>query len=77
MVVSGLPRRNGDRHIAEISNMALDLLSAVMTDFKMRHRPTQRLRLRIGLHTGSCAAGKSIQMQYDINDFKYRGYLLR
>ena len=29
MVFSGLPRRNEDNHIAEIANMALDLLVSV------------------------------------------------
>ena len=29
MVASGLPTRNEDRHIAEIANMALDLLVSV------------------------------------------------
>ena len=60
MVASGLPTPNGDRHVAEIANMAIDLLSAVHTKFKIRHRPGERLSLRIGLHSGSCAAGKII-----------------
>ena len=29
MVASGLPRKNEDRHIAEISTMALELLKSV------------------------------------------------
>ncbi len=66
MVVSGLPTRNADRHIVEISNMALDLLSAVMTSFKVRHRPEHKMKLRIGLHTGSCAAGQ-IQIYYTLS----------
>ncbi|KAJ8405827.1 hypothetical protein AAFF_G00312640 [Aldrovandia affinis] len=56
MVASGLPVPNGDRHAAEISNMALDILSAVGT-FKMRHMPDVPVRIRIGLHTGPCVAG--------------------
>ncbi|XP_006816871.2 atrial natriuretic peptide receptor 1-like [Saccoglossus kowalevskii] len=56
MVVSGLPTRNGDRHAGEICTMALKLLSAVET-FKIRHRPDDKLKLRIGLHTGPCVAG--------------------
>ncbi|KAM9500438.1 retinal guanylyl cyclase 2 [Clarias gariepinus] len=56
MVASGLPVPNGNRHAAEISNMALDILSAVGT-FKMRHMPDVPVRIRIGLHTGSCVAG--------------------
>ncbi|CAB1351394.1 unnamed protein product [Coregonus sp. 'balchen'] len=56
MVASGLPVANGDRHAAEISNMALDILSAVGT-FKMRHMPDLPVRIRIGLHSGPCVAG--------------------
>ncbi|KAI0229580.1 Atrial natriuretic peptide receptor 1, partial [Lamellibrachia satsuma] len=56
MVASGLPTRNGEQHAAEIANMAIDLLSATMT-FRIRHRPDRQLRLRIGIHTGFCAAG--------------------
>lgn len=58
MVVSGVPQPNGSRHVAEIADMALDLLSAV-TRFKIRHMPDRRMQLRIGLHTGPCAAGQS------------------
>ena len=47
MVVSGVPVRNGNRHVAEIANVSLDLLSAV-THFKIRHRPHQQLHLRVG-----------------------------
>ena len=57
MVVSGLPNRNGDNHVSEIANLALDLVSAALS-FRIRHRPDLELQLRIGLHTGPCAAGK-------------------
>ena len=57
MVVSGLPNRNGDKHVSEIANLALDLVSAAL-NFRIRHRPNLKLQLRIGLHTGPCAAGK-------------------
>ncbi|XP_035208191.1 receptor-type guanylate cyclase Gyc76C-like isoform X2 [Stegodyphus dumicola] len=50
MVVSGLPIRNGEQHAGEISSMALDLLEAVKT-FKIRHKPNQTLKLRIGIHS--------------------------
>ena len=56
MVVSGLPRPNEGRHIVEICNMALDLLARA-DEFKIRHMPEAPLRLRIGVHTGPCAAG--------------------
>ena len=56
MVVSGLPIRNGNQHAREIARMALALLEAVH-NFKIHHRPNDRLKLRIGLHTGACVAG--------------------
>src|SRR5438132_7865017 len=56
MVVSGVPVQNGGRHIMEICNMALDLLSEASV-FKIRHKPEAALRVRIGIHTGPCAAG--------------------
>ncbi|XP_064306342.1 retinal guanylyl cyclase 2-like [Phalacrocorax carbo] len=56
MVASGLPKRNGNKHAAEIANMSLDILSSVGT-FRMRHMPDIPLRIRIGLHTGPCVAG--------------------
>ncbi|XP_070538177.1 atrial natriuretic peptide receptor 1-like [Ptychodera flava] len=56
MVVSGLPITNGNLHAREISRMALRLLESVET-FKIRHRPEEKLKLRIGIHTGSVVAG--------------------
>ncbi|XP_046358939.2 atrial natriuretic peptide receptor 1-like [Haliotis rufescens] len=56
MVVSGLPDRNGNRHATEIANMALDLLQSIGS-FRVSHCPEYQMKLRIGLHTGSCAAG--------------------
>nr|QEE04601.1 membrane-bound guanylyl cyclase [Penaeus vannamei] len=56
MVVSGLPICNGDRHAGEIASMALKLLDAART-FTIRHRPSDTLKLRIGIHSGPCVAG--------------------
>lgn len=56
MVVSGLPERNDNKHAAEIARMSLALLNQVK-QFKIRHRPEEPLRLRIGIHTGPCVAG--------------------
>ena len=56
MVVSGLPVRNGERHIIEIANMSISLLKS-LENFRIRHLPNTRLQIRIGFHTGSCAAG--------------------
>ncbi|XP_030572074.1 atrial natriuretic peptide receptor 1 [Drosophila novamexicana] len=56
MVVSGLPIRNENYHAREIARLALALLEAVH-NFRIHHRPDDRLKLRIGLHTGPCVAG--------------------
>ena len=59
VVVSGLPKPNEGRHIAEICSMALNLLDEI-SRFTIRHRPEDTLKLRIGIHTGPCAAGAYI-----------------
>ncbi|CAI9726822.1 atrial natriuretic peptide receptor 1-like isoform X2 [Octopus vulgaris] len=56
MVVSGVPILNGNLHCREIARMSLALLKAVKT-FRIRHRPTEQLKLRIGIHTGPVCAG--------------------
>ncbi|KAM8930691.1 guanylyl cyclase C [Pelodytes ibericus] len=56
MVVSGLPNRNGNRHAVDISRMALDILSFMGT-FELQHLPGLPVWIRIGIHTGPCAAG--------------------
>ena len=63
MVVSGIPRRNDDNHVVEIANMALDLRHEVQ-HFKVEHLPDVTLRLRIGIHTGACAAGMLNHITY-------------
>ncbi|KAJ8414642.1 hypothetical protein AAFF_G00038440 [Aldrovandia affinis] len=56
MVASGLPKRNGNKHAAEIANMSLNILSSVGS-FHMRHMSEVPVRIRIGIHSGSCVAG--------------------
>lgn len=57
MVVSGLPVRNGNNHAREIARTAIALLDNVYK-FRIRHRPNEQLKLRIGLHSGkNCEAG--------------------
>ncbi|TRZ02272.1 hypothetical protein DNTS_034042 [Danionella cerebrum] len=56
MVVSGLPRRNGNRHAMDICLMALDIL-AFMGTFQLSHLPGIPVWIRIGVHSGPCAAG--------------------
>ena len=51
MVASGLPVSNGNMHAVEISTMALHFLSAIKV-FRIRHMPSERLALRIGIHSG-------------------------
>ncbi|VDH92810.1 Hypothetical predicted protein, partial [Mytilus galloprovincialis] len=56
MVVSGLPERNGDKHVSEMAYVALDLLHAVRM-FRLPHDPGSCLQIRIGLHSGPVVAG--------------------
>lgn len=56
MVVSGLPIRNGNIHAGEIASMSIHLLEAIR-EFKIRHRPNDTLKLRIGMHSGPVCAG--------------------
>ncbi|XP_053137350.1 receptor-type guanylate cyclase gcy-4-like [Hemicordylus capensis] len=56
MVVSGLPERNGMKHADEIAKMSLDLVAAVR-QVVIPHKPTDKLQLRAGIHTGPCVAG--------------------
>ncbi|XP_028968121.1 guanylate cyclase 32E [Galendromus occidentalis] len=55
MVVSGVPLKTFD-HAAQIACMALHLLAAIAS-FEVPHRPGERLKLRIGIHSGPCVAG--------------------
>lgn len=56
MVVSGVPRENGENHAGEIASMSLSLLQAVKK-FKIPHRPQIKLEIRIGIHSGPVCAG--------------------
>uniref|UniRef100_A0A7N4UYY0 Guanylate cyclase n=1 Tax=Sarcophilus harrisii TaxID=9305 RepID=A0A7N4UYY0_SARHA len=56
MVASGLPKRNGNRHAVDIAKMALDILS-FMGSFELQHLPGLPVWIRIGVHSGPCAAG--------------------
>ncbi|RUS74011.1 hypothetical protein EGW08_018240, partial [Elysia chlorotica] len=56
MVVSGLPVTNGTLHAREIARMSLALLDAVF-QFRIRHRPGEQIKLRIGIHSGPVCAG--------------------
>lgn len=60
MVASGLPKRNGNKHAAEIANMSLNILSAVGT-FHMQHMPDVPVRIRIGIHSGETVQSRKSQ----------------
>ena len=55
MVVSGLPEKN-PFHAGNIASMAIELLGAVK-NFRIAHRPSDSLQLRIGMHSGPVVAG--------------------
>ncbi|TMW52514.1 hypothetical protein DOY81_002415, partial [Sarcophaga bullata] len=55
MVASGLPVKNGNKHISEIATMALDLLDA--SSFFKIPRSIETLQIRCGVHTGPVVAG--------------------
>lgn len=52
---------SGYQHASEIALMSLDLLVSVST-FCIPHRPYEKIRIRIGINSGSCVAGV-----FDIN----------
>ncbi|XP_076451302.1 uncharacterized protein LOC143287242 [Babylonia areolata] len=59
MVASGLPTRIGNRHSAEVANLALDLLVMMIKRNQLHNEVigVRQLRLRIGINTGACMAG--------------------
>ncbi|KAK6749628.1 hypothetical protein RB195_001935 [Necator americanus] len=56
MVVSGIPEENGTKHIMHIADTALDMMELLKT-YEIPHRKNVRLRIRLGFHTGTVAAG--------------------
>uniref|UniRef100_A0A0K0EG58 Guanylate cyclase n=1 Tax=Strongyloides stercoralis TaxID=6248 RepID=A0A0K0EG58_STRER len=56
MVVSGLPEENGKRHLAHLSNIALDII-LFLNEYVIPHRKNQELQVRLGIHCGPTAAG--------------------
>ncbi|EYC20227.1 hypothetical protein Y032_0022g519 [Ancylostoma ceylanicum] len=56
LCVSGLPNRNGQEHVKEISSMSLAFMKSLL-GFRIPHLPNEILNLRIGFHTGSVVAG--------------------
>ena len=56
MVVSGVPKQNGNNHAGEIAKMALELVESCRS-FKIPHRPSTKLEIRAGVHSGPVCAG--------------------
>ncbi|GFR95836.1 receptor-type guanylate cyclase gcy-4 [Elysia marginata] len=52
VAVSGLPNRNGERHVTEIANLALGLLEKTR-NLNMEHLPNRKIKLQIGISSGS------------------------
>ena len=42
----------GENHAGEIASMSMNLLTAIKS-FKVRHKPNESLKLRIGVHSGT------------------------
>uniref|UniRef100_A0A8R1DJA3 Guanylate cyclase n=1 Tax=Caenorhabditis japonica TaxID=281687 RepID=A0A8R1DJA3_CAEJA len=56
MVVSGVPMENGQRHVANIASVTLDIVE-LLKDFEVPHRRNYRLTIRLGFASGAVAAG--------------------
>ncbi|XP_043196546.1 atrial natriuretic peptide receptor 2-like [Amphibalanus amphitrite] len=56
MCASGLPHKNGDRHVTEVADLALELLTTSRR-FEVPHLPDHPLQIRLGINTGPCVAG--------------------
>lgn len=56
MVISGLPKKNGEDHVFEIAKLSVELLESAMS-MELPHRKEEHLVLRVGIHTGSVMAG--------------------
>ncbi|KAI6232173.1 Tyrosine protein kinase and Adenylyl cyclase class-3 4 guanylyl cyclase domain containing protein [Aphelenchoides besseyi] len=56
MVASGVPQENDNRHVFEISEIALQLRD-VCEGYKVDHIPDWKVQVRIGYHCGPIAAG--------------------
>uniref|UniRef100_A0A0K0EBF9 Guanylate cyclase n=1 Tax=Strongyloides stercoralis TaxID=6248 RepID=A0A0K0EBF9_STRER len=56
MCVSGLPIKNGDLHVKEIACLSIDLVKK-MPEFDVSYLPKGTVKVRIGIHSGSCIAG--------------------
>uniref|UniRef100_A0A0N5BGH1 Guanylate cyclase n=1 Tax=Strongyloides papillosus TaxID=174720 RepID=A0A0N5BGH1_STREA len=56
MVVSGIPQENGVNHLANLADVTLGMMEFLQT-YIIPHKKKEKLRIRLGLHTGPVAAG--------------------
>ncbi|XP_077978911.1 uncharacterized protein LOC144434333 [Glandiceps talaboti] len=56
MVVSGIPKKNDNKHAGEIATLSLDLKYHVSC-LTIDHLPGVQMKLRIGIHSGPVVAG--------------------
>uniref|UniRef100_A0A0K0FCE6 Guanylate cyclase n=1 Tax=Strongyloides venezuelensis TaxID=75913 RepID=A0A0K0FCE6_STRVS len=56
LCVSGLPHRNGVLHVKEIALLSINLIKS-LDSFTIQHLPNEKIKIRVGMHTGSCVAG--------------------
>lgn len=52
VVVSGLPKRNGTEHSAQICTMALHL-QQIVSAVPVPYHPNEQLLMRVGIHSGT------------------------
>ena len=52
MVVSGVPKKNGNEHAYQIATMALELIHQSTTNCLIPYTNNEKLRIRVGLHSG-------------------------
>ncbi|EPB78158.1 adenylate/guanylate cyclase catalytic domain protein [Ancylostoma ceylanicum] len=55
MVVSGIPEENGKRHVCNVADISLDIMEFLVT-YRIPHRPSEKLVIRVGFHSGPVAA---------------------
>ncbi|KAJ1374223.1 Receptor-type guanylate cyclase gcy-22 [Parelaphostrongylus tenuis] len=56
LCVSGLPIRNGLEHIKEICDLSLELVAG-LRNFRISYLPTEKMNIRVGIHSGPVVAG--------------------
>lgn len=61
LVVSGLPKRNGNKHAGHIARMSLRLVT-YLKEFKISHLPGRTLQFRIGIHSGEHVSSYTIEL---------------